>query len=62
MNTLTQRETAPTLRPVFAGEVCIGTMISRGCAGTEAFDRDTRSLGIYPTLAAATEAIRAVQR
>jgi hypothetical protein len=47
---------------VFAGEVCIGTMISRGCAGTEAFDRDTRSLGIYPTLAAAAEAIRAVQR
>jgi hypothetical protein len=42
---------------VYAGQTCIGHLLSRGKVGIEAYDRDDRSLGIYPDQKAATDAI-----
>lgn len=51
-----------TLRPialqsVYAGQVCIGHVISRGKLGFEAFDAGDISLGLYLTTQAAVAAI-----
>jgi hypothetical protein len=48
--------TAP-LSYVYAGRACLGFVLSRGRAGFEAFDRDERSLGLYPTAPAAANAV-----
>jgi hypothetical protein len=42
---------------VFDGQTCIGHLLSRGKAGFEAYDRDDRSLGIYPDQKSAADAI-----
>jgi hypothetical protein len=42
------------------GQTCIGHLLPRGKAGVEAFDSDDRSIGIYPTQAAAANAISKV--
>ena len=39
--------TAP-LAFVYDGRACLGFVLSRGRAGFEAFDREERSLGLYP--------------
>jgi hypothetical protein len=45
------------LLAVFDGTVCLGHIMSRGKAGVEAYDRDDRSLGIFPNQKAAADAI-----
>jgi len=48
--------TAP-LAYVYDGRACLGFLLSRGRAGFEAFDREERSLGLYPTAPAAANAV-----
>jgi hypothetical protein len=45
---------------VFDGKVCVGHLISRGRGAVEAFDKDDRSLGVFPSLCAAAAAIDGV--
>jgi hypothetical protein len=42
---------------VYDGRACLGFVLSRGRAGFEAFDREERSLGLYPTAPAAANAV-----
>jgi hypothetical protein len=42
---------------VFDGQRCLGHILSRGRQGYEAFDRDDRSLGIFPNQQTAADAI-----
>jgi hypothetical protein len=39
------------------GTRCVGFLLSRGRSGFEAFDADTRSLGLYPNQRAAAVAV-----
>ena len=39
------------------GSVCVGFIFERGRQGFEAFDADTRSLGLFPTQKAAADAV-----
>jgi len=48
--------TAP-LSYVTDGHECLGFVLSRGRAGFEAFDREERSLGLYPAAPAAANAV-----
>ena len=48
--------TAP-LSYIYDGRACLGFVLSRGRAGFEAFDREERSLGLYPTAPAAANAV-----
>jgi hypothetical protein len=47
------------LHAVYSGRVCIGFLLPRGRLGVEAFDADDHSLGIFPTVKAAADAISA---
>ena len=42
---------------VYDGSRCIGYLMPRGKTGVEAFDANTRSLGIFPTMKAAADAV-----
>lgn len=42
---------------VYAGQLCIGHVISRGKSGFEAFNASDISLGTFPTRRAAIDAI-----
>jgi hypothetical protein len=42
---------------VYNGKRCVGFIIARGKAGFEAFDRNERSLGTYPTQRTAADAL-----
>jgi hypothetical protein len=44
------------------GQNCIGHIMSRGKASVEAFDIDTRSLGVFPNQQAAADALAAKER
>jgi hypothetical protein len=46
---------------VYAGDPfhCVGHLLSRGRDGFEAFDADTRSLGTFPDMKAAADAVTA---
>ena len=46
-----------SLVSVTSGRDCIGHIVCRGRAGFEAFDRDDVSLGIYPDMPSAANAI-----
>jgi hypothetical protein len=46
-----------TTQAVYDGRTCIGFLLPRGKAGIEAFDAEHASLGIYPTVKAAADAI-----
>ena len=48
--------TAP-LSYIYDGRACLGFVLSRGRAGFEAFDREERSLGLYPAAPAAANAV-----
>ena len=48
--------TAP-LSYIYDGRACLGFVLSRGPAGFEAFDREERSLGLYPAAPAAANAV-----
>jgi hypothetical protein len=41
-------DAATPMVPVIAGTACVGFLLRRGREGVEAFDRDERSLGIFP--------------
>jgi hypothetical protein len=45
---------------VYDGQVCVGHLLPRGKTGVEAFDRDDKSLGIYPDQKAAAGAVSKV--
>jgi hypothetical protein len=49
----------PTLVSVYDGTTCLGCILGRGPDGFEAFDAVERSLGIFPTMKAAADAISA---
>jgi hypothetical protein len=42
---------------VYAGEICVGHVISRGKTGYEALDRDDKSIGLFPGLDEAASAL-----
>jgi hypothetical protein len=42
---------------VYRGRECIGYLFARGRQGTEAFDIDTKSIGIFPDQKSAADAI-----
>jgi hypothetical protein len=42
---------------VYDGRACLGFVLSRGRAGFEAFDREERSLGLFPTAPTAANAV-----
>jgi len=48
--------TAP-MSYIYDGRAYLGFVFSRGRAGFEAFDREERSLGLYPTAPAAANAV-----
>jgi hypothetical protein len=51
------RETSQRLVSVTSGRICIGHIVCRGKLGFEAYDRDDQSLGIFPTLNRAANAL-----
>jgi hypothetical protein len=46
-----------SLLGVYDGQRCLGFLLPRNREGVEAFDVNTKSLGLYPTQAAAADAI-----
>jgi hypothetical protein len=46
-----------TCLSVYAGQTCIGFLLTRGSASIEAFDADDKSLGIFPDQKSAADAI-----
>jgi hypothetical protein len=51
--------TKPALQSVYSGRECIGRIVCRGKLGFEAYDSDERSLGIFPNLKRAADAVSA---
>jgi hypothetical protein len=47
---------------VYSGTVCLGHIMLRGKAGVEAYDRDDKSIGIYPDQKAAADAVSLAAR
>ena len=47
----------PPMLSIYDGRICLGFVIARGKLGFEAFDRDVRSIGVYPTQGEAANAI-----
>jgi hypothetical protein len=54
---LSTRRDAATLSFVNDGRETLGFILARGKLGFEAFDREERSLGLYPTAGAAANAV-----
>jgi hypothetical protein len=52
--------TRPTCLWIYGGQRYIGHLLLLGRDGVEAFDRDDRSLGLYPDQKAAADAISKV--
>src|SRR5262245_13875872 len=48
---------APRLVPVMRGDTCAGFLINLGPRGVEAFDKDEKSLGIFPDALSAAAAV-----
>jgi hypothetical protein len=46
-------ESTAWLLSLYSGQKCVGFLLRRGKAGVEAFDRDSRSLGVFPDQQAA---------
>jgi hypothetical protein len=42
---------------IYDGQTCVGHLMPRGKSGVEAFNADTRSLGTYPNMKAAADAV-----
>jgi hypothetical protein len=53
--------TTPALRIVVTETGAIGQLLNRGLSGTEAFDIEDRSLGVFATAGEAAAAIMARQ-
>jgi hypothetical protein len=54
---VTARVAISPLAYVYDGRVSLGFVVSRGRAGFEAFDREERSLGLFPTAPTAANAV-----
>jgi hypothetical protein len=54
---MTARPIITPMISVYDGRSCVGFILSRGRAGYEVFNRDERSLGIYPTQREAAAAL-----
>jgi len=54
---VTARVAISPLAYVYDGRECLGFVLSRGRAGFEAFDREERSLGLFPTAKQAAGAL-----
>ena len=52
---------APSMLSVFAGSACVGFLMHRGRLGVELFDRDERTLGVFPTQREAVAALLEAQ-
>jgi hypothetical protein len=48
----------PRLVPVMNGDACAGFLISLGARGIEAFDKDEKSLGVFPDAIGAATAVK----
>jgi hypothetical protein len=62
MSNLEQRASirnSPPLISVYDGRECVGFILARGRTGFEAFDRNERSAGLFPTQQAAAAALEA---
>jgi hypothetical protein len=46
-----------SLAYVYDGQQCLGHVLARGKTGFEAFDRDDRSLGLFPNTASSANAL-----
>jgi hypothetical protein len=46
------------LVPVMNGSACAGFLIDLGARGTEAFDKDEKSLGVFPDVISAATAVK----
>jgi hypothetical protein len=44
-----------SLAYVYDGQQCLGHVLARGKTGFEAFDRDDRSLGLFPNTASSSK-------
>jgi hypothetical protein len=49
------------LLSIFDGRKCIGHLLVRPHSGVEAFDSDDRSLGLFPDVSAAADAVSATE-
>jgi NUMOD1 domain-containing protein len=49
-----------SLSYVYDGRQCLGHVIGRGKLGFEAFDRDDKSLGVFPSIRDAANALSPV--
>ena len=50
-------QAAPRWQAVYIGQTCIGHILRRDRRGYEAFDRDEKSLGLFPDPKSAANAI-----
>jgi hypothetical protein len=50
-------ESTAWMLAVYDGRTCIGFLLKRGKAGVEGYDRDSKSLGIFPSQSEAAGAI-----
>jgi hypothetical protein len=56
---MSKRPDVTSMLSVYSGTVCLGHLLNRGKLGWEAIDTDDRSLGVFPTQQAASDAISA---
>ena len=54
---MTSKPTTAPLAYVYDGQQCLGHVLNRGKAGFEVFDRDDRSVGLFPSSSAAVAAL-----
>jgi hypothetical protein len=54
---MTARPAATPLVSVYDGRQCLGHVLARGKTGFEAFDRDDKSVGVFPTAKQAANAL-----
>jgi hypothetical protein len=54
---MTARSATTPMVSVYDGRACLGFILARGRSGFEAFDREERSLGLYPAAPAAANAV-----
>jgi hypothetical protein len=54
---MTSTKPAAAMISVYSGRSCRGFVLARGVSGFEGFDRDEKSLGLFPTEREAVAAI-----
>ena len=59
---MTARVALTPMMSIYDGQQCFGFVIARARQGHEAFDREQRSLGLYPAAPAAASAVCAAAK